>query len=177
MKHHRSHHQLFFKELARTIQELRHLRKNETHVLSIHANFGHYELVIRPAEASEQHPRSAVHPIEINGEIHHLFLSSGKVRPQPSRAEIRGNLKHTVILRGLSLHLMDPRGDGRHLSHNGNNGMHAREYINLAGPEGELLIEKVEHSPEMSMAAYRIAQKDIIHALRKHRRESLEIVQ
>ena len=163
----------FIQELRGLVSELRKMKPSETHVISVDANYGHYELTIRPNEK----PRSRHRPIEISGEIHHLFLSNGHMMPNPPRQQIMENLKETVIARGLMVHLVDPIGDGEHLARDGNGkGLEAREFINLAGSEGEKQIWNARHSEELMMETYHIIQSDIIKALKQHKRRSLEYV-
>ena len=163
----------FIQELRGLVSELRKMKSSETHVISVDAAYGHYELTIRPNER----PQSEHRPIEINGEIHHLFLSNGHMMANPPRQQIMENLKDTVIARGLTVHLMDPIGDGEHLAHDGSSeGLDAREFINLEGNEGEKQIWNARHSDELMLEAYRIIQDDIIRALKQHKRRSLEYV-
>jgi len=149
----------FFKQLAKVARDLKDMKPGEVHVISVNANYGHYEIVVGP-ENSESHQR----PIEINGEIHHLFVSPKDVRPMPTKRQITSNLKNTVIMKHLTIHLKDPKGDGKHLiiMDHDDNGLHAREFINLAGEDGEQLASDIEHDSKYSLAAYRIVQKDIL---------------
>lgn len=152
------------------------MKPGERHVISINANYGHYQLVIGPSPAREKAASSR--PIEISGEIHHLFVSPRKISPYPTQNQVTDNLKDTVIMRGLSIHLRDPQGDGSHLAEaEESNGMHAREYINLAGKDGDHLIKEVQSSSTMRMEAYHIIQRDILNALKEHKKESLESVE
>ena len=163
----------FIDELRRMVRTLKKMKAGEVHIMSINANYGHYQIVIGPEEHEVgPHRKGHDRPIEINGEIHHLFVSPRTVTAYPSKHEVLENLKHTVIMRDLSVHLLDPKGDGQHLTEltNGGNGIHAREYINLAGSKGKKLIEKVEHSDKLSLDAYRIVQKDILRALKEHKK-------
>ncbi len=162
----------FIEQLKRTVRSLRDMKPGEVHVLSINANYGHYQIVIGAKGVSDAQDSSEMRPIEINGEIHHLFVSPRAIRAMPSRQQVMENLKNTVIMNGLTVHLRDPLGDGHHLSdENGSNGLHAREYINLAGTKGDELIERAEHSGSLSMAAYRLIQEDILHAIRERKRK------
>jgi hypothetical protein len=165
----------FIGELRSLVAKLKRMRPGESHVFSINANYGHYQLVVGPGLKAGEKGSGERRPIEINGEIHHLFLTPRSVSAHPSKQQIASNLRDTVIVRGLALHLRDPRGDGKHLTPaNGHgNGIHAREYINLAGSSGKRLIEEVEHSDEMSLEAYRIVQQDILHALKGRRRRRM----
>ena len=156
----------FIDELRKAAEELTSMAPDEIHVLSINANYGRYEIVIG-AKGNKENPDGDERPIEINGEIHHLFLSPRNISAMPSQNQIIDNLKDTVIVRGLSIHIRDPRGDGEHIAHggNGDNGIHIHEYINLAGSKGKSLIHNAEHDDKMSLAAYHIIQKDILHSL------------
>lgn len=165
----------FLKELQTLVGALKKMKPGETHVLNVNASYGHYQIVIGPGKKSRA--RGDERPIEIDGEIHHLFVTPEEIRAHPSRGQMMANLRDTVIMRGLHIHLMDPMGDGEHLSKGeGNNGLHAKEYINLAGDAGEEIIERVEKSDEISFDMYRIVQQDIIKALKENKRKSLEEV-
>jgi hypothetical protein len=165
----RKREQTFIEELMKAMHLLGRMKPNEVHVLSVNANYGRYEIIIGPESKEPSKGGYIRHPIEINGQIHHLFISPHKLRALPSRNQILKNLKNTVIVSDLSVHLRDPLGDGHHLdkANGGDNGLHFREYINLAGNEGENLIHEAEHSDRLSLEAYRIIQKDILHALKE----------
>ena len=81
--------------------------------------------------------------------------------------------RDTVIMRDLSIHIVDPRGDGEHLKREANNNLHARECINLAGDDGQKIIEEAGNDDHLMLAAYRIIQRDILKAL-KERKEATE---
>lgn len=166
---------IFLKELQNLVRALRKMKPNETHILNINANFGRYQLVIGPQKNGGEEDE---HSIEINGEIDHLFVTPEGVRTHPSKDQVRDNMKDTVIMRGLEVHLRDPMGDGEHLtsSTNGDNGLRPRQCINLAGNKGDDIIERMRHSDETSLVTYRIVQEDILKALRQNRRKSIERV-
>ena len=170
MKRRRREHK-FIEELMKALHILGKMKPNEVHVISINANYGRYEIVIGPGSKKKTKGGYIRYPIEINGQIHHLFISPHKLRALPSRSQILGNLKDTVIVRDLSVHLRDPWGDGQHLdiSEEGHNGIQFNEYINLAGDEGENLVHEAEHSNQLPLKAYRLIQKDILHALKERR--------
>ncbi len=164
----------FLQELRSLIRGLKQMKPGETHVISINANYGHYQLVIGPGDKGERSANADERPIEINGEIHHLFVSSDAVSAFPSRNQVLENMKNTVIMRGLSVHLKDPSGDGQHLENGETQGaMQAREYINLAGSKGEQIIEASKSSDEISLETYRIIQQDILKALKEKREKSI----
>jgi hypothetical protein len=156
----------FIEELRNKIRALKKMRPSDVHVISVNASFGHYQIIIGPESHSGPH-HVRLRPIEINGEIHHLFLSPSNIGPQPSREQMRHNMRNTVIMRHLNIHLSDPTGDGKHLhmpKHE--NGMHAGHYINLAGDKGRKMLDEAEHSRRYALAAYRIVQKDILDSLK-----------
>jgi hypothetical protein len=165
----------FLKELQNLVSGLRNMKPGETHILNINANFGRYQLVIGP---QKEDAANGDHSIEINGEIDHLFVTPDEVRAQPSRDQVKDNMKGTVIMKGLEIHLHDPNGDGEHLTPftNGDKNLVPRQCINLAGEKGENLIETLGQSETSSLDAYRIVQEDILKALKQNRKKSLERV-
>ncbi|MFH1830176.1 MAG: hypothetical protein ABH871_05315 [Pseudomonadota bacterium] len=169
---------VFLQELCNLIGALKNMKPGETHVLSINANYGNYQLVIGPGAKRQSAQNGDKRPIEINGEIHHLFATPAEVRPHPSKQQIIDNLKDTVIMKAVSIHLKDPMGDGMHLkgSDGNDNGLHAREFINLAGNKGDEIIDKMEHDDDISFKTYQLVQKDILKSLKEHKKESLEAV-
>lgn len=161
----------FIEKLREAIESIKLMRPGEVHVVSVNANYGHYQIIIKPIQGKGS---SFERPIEINGEIHHLFLSPKKLSAQPSKRQRIENLKDTVIMKNLNIHITDPMGDGRHISTpEHDSGMHAIEYINLAGQGGNDLVDNAEHSRKYSLAAYRIVQNDILKALRKKKESAL----
>jgi len=168
----------FFDQLRSIVKRLRKMKPGEVHVLSINANYGHYQISIgpTPAESPElkgtkaDEPRG---PIEINGEIHHLFLSPDAVRAMPSEKQVIENMKDTVIMRDLSIHMKDSSGDGNHLDHanDGEAVMKARECINLAGEEGQRLMEEAKNEMRIHLATYHLVQQDILKALQSSHRD------
>jgi hypothetical protein len=160
----------FLEQLRQVIKELKDMKPDEMHVITVHANYGNYELVIGPEDENKE---DGQRPVEINGEIHHLFLSPGSISANPSKKQIRNKLKHTVIMQDLSIHLEDYDGEGEHATgHNGSSqGVMPRGMINMAGKEGEELIHKVEESGELNDITYHIIQDDILHALKKEEEE------
>lgn len=161
----------FLKGLKRGIRSLRHMKPGETHIISVHANYGHYQIVIGPGNSEKR-------PIEINGEIHHLFMTTNSISAQPSKRQMLKNLKDTIIMRELQVHLSDPKGDGRHLEKPAEKDerVHIRECINMAGRKGEEIIEESCHSNRLPMAAYRIIQNDVLRALQKRSEDTVEDV-
>lgn len=165
-------HASFIEQLRGVVSSLKDMKPNEMHVLTVHANYGNYEIVIGPENNS---PDEKMHerPVEINGEIHHLFISPDSVSPNPSKQQIHDKLKHTVIMQDLAVHLHDPNGDGEHaVGHDGSrHGVMPRGMINMAGDEGEEILHQMEESGELNDVTYHIIQEDILHALEKKREE------
>lgn len=170
-------HGPFLEELKKTIQSLKNMKPGEVHVLSINANYGHYQIIIGPEQEGVRRSKSAhSRPIEINGEIHHVFVSPHAIRVHPSKRQMIDNLKDTVIMRDIKIHIVDPMGDGKHMNAAKQeiDEVNARECINLAGARGEKLQKETEHSRKLAMAAYKIAQEDILKSLKNEREESTQ---
>jgi len=158
-------HASFIENLRRKVRSLRNLRPNDVHVFTINANYGHYQIIVGPMR--KNHMRD----LEIKGEIHHVFVSSNSITPNPSKKQINGNLKDTVIMRNLEVHLHDPKGDGKSLEMKDCDS-HPQEYINMAGKNGESLVRDLQSSGRLSKAAYGIIQSDILHALKEKEKET-----
>jgi hypothetical protein len=159
MKNKRSHAS-FVENLRHKVRSLKKLRPQDVHVFTIDANYGHYQIVIGPKKGHNQRD------VEITGEIHHLFVSPYSITANPTRHEIYENMKNTIIMRNLEIHLHDPKGDGKNLLMKDCKA-HPREYINLAGKNGLLLMKHIEGSRRLSHAAYKIIQEDILRSLKK----------
>ncbi|MFH0798933.1 MAG: hypothetical protein V2A66_01985 [Pseudomonadota bacterium] len=168
----------FLEQLKAVVGSLRRMKPGEVQILSVNARYGHYQICVGAAKGGEEGRREGGkdRPIEIHGEIHHLFVSPDAVRANPSKRQMIENLKDTVIVRGLYIRLRDPKGDGQHLDHLGDRSaaVRARECINLAGRKGEKLIEDAGQARRLQMAAYRIIQEDILRTFKEHRDESTE---
>lgn len=167
----RHSHLAFLAQLKQAVSSLNEMKPEEMHVLTVHANYGNYELVIGP-EVNEGDGRRH-RELEINGEIHHLFISEDEITPNPSNEQIHDKLKDTVIMQDLSVHLKDPDGDGYHAigSNGSKRGVMPRGMINMAGHKGEELIHEIEENGELDDITYHIIQEDILNALEKRREE------
>ena len=155
----------FLEKLMERVRLSPNLPPNEVHVFNVHASYGHYQIVIGPAEKifQNKHP---MRPIEINGAIHHLFVTKNQIAPHPSSKQIHDNLKGCVIMRDLTIHLKDPTGTGRKVEKGAKESqLVAREKINLAGPDGEKFMKRMEHTGRLLQDTYKIVQEDILSAL------------
>ena len=166
MKRKRSHAK-FIEQLKRTVSSLKNMKPNDMHVITVHANYGNYELVIGPEREGQNRP------VEINGEIHHLFVSSDSITTNPTKEQVDGKLRDTVIMQDLEIHLSDPSGDGIHAegSNGSKKGVAPRGMINMAGASGEKILQRIEENGELEDATYQIIQEDILHALEKKEEE------
>lgn len=155
----------FLEKLLERVKLSPNLPPNEVHVFNVHASFGHYQVIIGPAQKilKKDHP---ARPVEINGALHHLFVTKNHVAPHPSQKQIHNNLKGCVIMRDLSLHIKDPTGAGRKLAiGNKLEAVQAREKINLAGGEGDQFVKRMEQTGKLVKDTYKIVQEDILNAL------------
>ena len=157
-------HASFVESLKRKMKSLKDMKEGEVHVFTVNANYGRYKIIVGPVQKQDNCP------VEIEGEIHHLFVSPEAISPNPSREQIQHNLKHTVIMRDLAVHFNDPSGSGEQISNN-NDSVKPREYINLAGKEGDEIVRHAQENDNLSLAAYHIIQDDILNSLKKESRK------
>ncbi|OGQ04480.1 MAG: hypothetical protein A3F82_03945 [Deltaproteobacteria bacterium RIFCSPLOWO2_12_FULL_44_12] len=157
--------QTFLKKLMEMVKLAPNLPPNEVHVFNVHASYGHYQIIIGPAEKVLKRNRLQ-RSLEINGALHHLFITKNHVMPHPTHNQIHNNLRGCIIMRDLTLHLKDPTGAGRKLeTGNQKNAVLAREKINLAGNDGEKLLKRIEVTGKLAKDTYKIVQEDILTAL------------
>lgn len=163
-----SHKQLlsFLEKLIERVKlSAENLHPNEVHVFNVHAAYGHYQITIGPSKKvlKEKHPQR---PVEINGAMHHLFVTKNHVAAHPTHKQIHDNLKGCIIMRDLTLHLKDPTGAGHKIEgSNREDAIEAREKINLAGDEGNQMLKKMVHTGKLAKETYKIIQEDILTAL------------
>lgn len=173
MKKRANRQQRFFEELKTIVRSLQHMKPEEVHIIQVRANYGTYQIVIGPesALAFNRHAR----PLEIRGEIPHLFMTPDQITPIPSNHQIAQHMKDTIIMRGLTVHILDEQGDGEHITRSDgeSEAVKVREYINLAGDKGKKMLQKVESQGLLPKATYGIIQEDILHSLRTNPEKSL----
>lgn len=140
---------------------------NEVHVFNIHASYGHYQVTIGPASKIMKKKKGNLErAVEINGMIHHLFVTKNHVMPHPTHKQIHDNLKGCIIMRDLTIHLKDPTGSGHRLQLvNKEHAVESREQINLAGADGEKRLKRMQQTGKLAKDTYKIVQEDILNAL------------
>ncbi|OGQ22818.1 MAG: hypothetical protein A3I05_08150 [Deltaproteobacteria bacterium RIFCSPLOWO2_02_FULL_44_10] len=159
----------FAESLRALVAPLCKLQPSKINMVHVRASYGNYKITL--GQNTEQDPS-----VEIDGEIHHLFLTPGRIAPNPTNLQIEKNMKDTVIMRDLSVHLLNPDGQAEEqndAAEKGNHSVEAREMINLAGERGEELIQEAVASGKLSKAAYEIIRHDILTALTDHPEDSL----
>ena len=170
MKKNNKHAQAIINKLREVLPPLKKMKANEVHVINLRANFGRYQIII---SAEENDKRS----LEINGQIHHLFLSPEKITANPSSNQVRDHMKDTVIMRDIDIHIVDKQGSGDIKAGKGwKEAVEAKELINLAGEQGQIILDEAKQAGHLPKAAYEIIEKDIIHALEERPEESIEEV-
>lgn len=157
----------FLEKLIEIVHLNPDLPQNEVHVFNVHASYGHYQIMIGPASKILQNKKG--HPqrhLEINGAMHHLFVTKNHVAPHPTHYQIHNNLKGCIILRDLSVHIKDPTGFGKKLMPEiKQHAVECREKINLAGQEGDKFLKRMELTGRLAKDTYKIVQEDILNAL------------
>lgn len=164
------HHELasFLEKLADRVRLDPNLPPNEVHVFNVHAAYGHYQVIIGPASKVMHRKKEAIlhRPLEINGAMHHLFVTKNHVTPHPSHRQVHNNLRGCIILRDLTVHLKDPTGGGHKVEKAVQKyAVECREKINLAGQEGDKILKRMEWTGKLAKDTYKIVQEDILNAL------------
>lgn len=155
----------FLEKLMERVQLAEKMDPNEVHVFNVHASYGHYQITIGPVEKVLQQ-RGSHRPVEINGAMHHLFVTKNHIAPHPTHQQIHNNLKGCVIMRDLTLHLKDPTGSGKKIDPaSRTRAIEAREKINLAGEKGNEMLKKLTYTGKLAKDTYKIVQEDILTAL------------
>lgn len=144
-------------------RSLHRLKPKEMTIFNVMGNFGNYQITIG-AEEGKNHTR----PIEINGKIHHLFVTRDHIEPIPTATEVKNNLKGTIIMNDVTVHLFDKNGEGKKvvIERSERDGAHAREQINLAGDEGNKIMHESEATGKLANETYHIVQEDILRSMR-----------
>ncbi len=168
----------FLKVLMAYDPSLKKMRPKEIRVFNVNANYGTYQVKVGPEHSPltcrQLRTRPHSRPIEIHGELHHLFIENGShVSAMPSHGAIDSNLKGTVIIKGLTVHLRDEQGNGAEIADAPStlHAVEARERINLAGETGEKAVLTLEQSGKLAKETYRIIQSDIQHIVKTIQRE------
>lgn len=157
----------FIDELREVVISLKRMKPNDVHIIHVRASYGNYQLVIGPTGPGR---KKELRPIEINGNLHHLFISPEKVTANPTHRQVENYMRDTVIMRDVTIHILDSAGEGKEISASRGHlsPVLAKEYINLAGPDGDSMLKIKEMNGELTKAAYHIIQSDILHTLRTH---------
>jgi hypothetical protein len=87
--------------------------------------------------------------------------------PLPTHEDIVNNMRGTIIMNEVVVHLFDSDGKGTKvlIKKPQIDGAHPRVNINLAGKEGEQRLQKLDASGKLAEETYEIVQKDILKAL------------
>lgn len=162
----------FLARLRRAFPRLRELRPHESTSFALNAYYGQYTITIGPEYSLEQcrqlQLKTASRPIEVSGEVDHLFLEGDHVTALPSKEAIEGRLKATVIIHDLEVHICDPRGDGGHIliESRQTEPLRFRKTTNLAGGSGARQLDQLHKNGTLTHKAYQIIQDDIVRMLR-----------
>jgi hypothetical protein len=158
----------FIKKLLKYCFSFGRLRPKEVYIFNVIANHGSYQVTIgaeySPAECKKHRLAPHSRKIEIRGTMHNLFVNPKSVSPSPLHEDIKTNLRGTVIMKDVTIHIVDrermnakDRCDSYHIR--------AERKVNLAGLAGEKMVEDMKLTNRLAIETYRIVQEDIIEAL------------
>jgi len=152
----------FLRRLLSHHKGLKKMKDEELAIFNVSGNYGNYQIKVGPLD-EKTNSRS----VEINGKVHHLFINNNHVEPLPSHDEVKNNLRGTVIMNEVSLHLFDKDGEGESvvIEKEDTDGAHARQHINLAGEAGEKMLHECEKTGQLAKETYQIVQNDILKSI------------
>lgn len=152
----------FLRRLLKGHKDLGKIKSNELAIFNVCGNYGHYQIKIGPLDE-----KTKARSVEINGKVHHLFINNKHVEPLPSHDEIKNNMRGTIIMNEVSLHLYDKEGEGKKviIERKDADGAHARQHINLAGEDGEKMLHECESTGQLANETYQIVQEDILKSI------------
>lgn len=162
----------FIRKLVKYHMNLKSLKPREVYIFNVIATYGSYQVIIGPeystVECRKLHLRPRSRRLEINGSMHHLFVSPKRISPTPHQEDIKSNLKGSVIMKGLAIHIVDEDGRGASvkIERLDEDSVSEKQRINLAGDTGESMIKKFKSSGHLAVETYKIIQEDILKALK-----------
>jgi hypothetical protein len=167
----------FIARLRRALPMVQQLGPQDYTSFDLDANYGHYRITIgteySATECRRRHIPPRSRPIQIEGDIDHLFIEPNSITAQPLPETVAGHLKATVVIQGVRVHISDPDGDGRMIEMEAipRDEIDISQTINMAGKEGQARLQGLLKSGQLTQEAYRIIQEDVIRFLRKNREQ------
>lgn len=165
----------FVSELIKHCLDMKKMRPREVCVFNVIANYGRYQITVGPEYSSDDCTKLNIEvhsrPVEINGYMHHLFVSPQKISALPAHEDIRSNLRGSVIMKDIAIHIVDQDGKGAsvRIERLYKDGIEEKRIINLAGEAGNSMIKKYKSSGKLAEAAYKIIQEDILRSMKSHK--------
>lgn len=162
----------FIKGLLQGCIDLRRLKPNQIYVFNVIADHGSYQIIVGPEYSPEQCKKLELKPrsrkIEINGIVHNLFVNPRHISPNPKEEDLRYNLKGSVIMKQMMIHIVDSDGCGTSvkIKSEHRSGFRVGQTINLAGARGEEMLNKYMKNGRLLRETYKIIQSDILEALK-----------
>lgn len=164
----------FIRLLIKHCVELKKLKPRDVCTFNIYTKHGHYQVSIGPecvgSECRRMHVKPHSRKLEINGSMHHLFISKEKISPTPKQEDVKANLRGSVIMKDVVIHIVDQDGSGAKIKIENyhSSTIKAEQRINLAGRTGESMMSNLHSSGRLMKDTYKIVQEDILDALKKH---------
>ena len=165
----------FIKQLVKYCMELKEMKPRNIYIFNVIADYGSYQIIVGPEytdkECKKLHLKPHSRKLTVNGKLHHLFVNPKRIAPVPNQEDIRSNLKGSIIMKKIIIHIVDRNGDGRSilLDRFDRSMVRAKQRINLAGMDGVNLLQKFNTTGRLVRETYKIIQEDILKALKSHR--------
>lgn len=162
----------FINKLIKYCVELRQMKPRYMYIFNVFANYGSYQIIVGPEYTDEEcrkfHLAPHTRKITVNGSMYHLFISPTKIAALPDQEDVKRNLKGSVIMKKIFIHIVDRDGNGSATSidKNDRSEIYAKQRINLAGVDGIELLKKHRITGRLFNETYKIIQEDILNALK-----------
>lgn len=165
----------FIRKIVRHCLQIKRLRANEIFIFNVIAKHGSYQIIIGPEQSalksksitSDPHARK----VEIAGTMHHLFVNPQTISPSPSQEDIRTNLKGSIIMKEVVIHIIDQQGKTStvKIEKFKQNSFESKKHIDLYGGKSRDLLSKLKSSGKLESNTYEIIQEDILSAIKEHK--------
>lgn len=161
----------FLGKLLKYCLSYKKLHPRDTAIFNIIAKHGRYQIKIGPEFSSRDCHKMGLQKhcrkVEINGTVYHLFVNRRSIMPVPTHEEVRANLRGSIMMKDLIVHIVDQRTSGTNvkIEEPNSSGVIVKERINLAGDDGEQLISKLTSSGRLAFETYKIIQQDILNVI------------
>lgn len=170
----------FINKLIKHCIQLKKLKPRQVCIFNVFTKHGNYQVYIGPecvgTECKKMHVKPHSRKLEINGSMYHLFVNPKHISADPQQEDLRSNLRGSVIMRDIAIHIVDQDGSGAHIQIEdvqSSSMIEEGHKINLAGEKGDHMLERFRSSGKLMKETYKIIQEDILEAIKENLAKSV----